>query len=140
MSNSIIRAAIEGRLKPWAAAHAPALPVAFENVSYTPTVGTAYLRGYLMPANTKNPSIGGKHKAYHGMYQVSLYFPGGAGTGDVEAAAKEIEVLFELPTTMQRQGRNVRITRTPAIAKGMPDDTGFFMVPVTIWYEMDDFS
>ncbi len=140
MSNSIIRAAIEGRLKTWATARAPAMPTAFENVGYTPVLGTAYLRGFLMPANTKNQSIGGKHKGYHGMYQVSLHFPEGQGTGDVEAAAKEIEALFESPTTIVRQGRNVNVTRTPAIAMGMPDEAGFFMVPVTIWYEMDDFS
>ncbi len=74
------------------------------------------------------------------MYQVSAYFPEDAGVGDIEAAAKAIEVLFKAPTTIERQGRNVNVTRTPAVAKGMSDDSGFFMVPITIWYEMQDFS
>lgn len=139
MSNLIVRAAIEGRLKTWAAAYTPVLPVTLQNEGYVPSNGTAYIRGTLMPAETKHLGRSGQHKQYHGMYQVSIYFPDGEGWGEAEAAAKAIEVLFEAPTTIVKSARNVNITRTPAIASGAPDGSGFFMVPVTIWYEMQDF-
>lgn len=140
MSNSVVRAAIEGRLKAWAAAQTPPIPIAFENVNYVPVTGASYIRGFLLPADTINPSVGGLHKQYHGMYQVSLYAPEGKGIGDIEAITKGIEVLFKAPTTIEKFGRKVNITRTPAVSKGMPDGAGFFMTPVTIWYHMHDFT
>lgn len=140
MSNGIVRAAIEGALAVWAAAQSPAIPVVFENMKYVPTVGARYIKGFLMPANTLNPSQGGLHKHYHGMYQISVYVPEGVGPGAAETLTKAIEVLFKSPTTIVHSGRNVSINRTPAVARGMPVEGGFWMVPVTIWYDMDDFS
>ncbi len=140
MSNSVVRAAIEGRLKAWAAEQVPPIKIAFQNVAFTPTSGTSYLRGTIIPAQTKNQSVGGLHKHYHGMYQVSVYVPEGSGPGDAETLTKAIEVLFKCPTTIVQSGRNVNVLRTPAVAQGMPDGSGFFMTPVTIWYDMDDFT
>jgi hypothetical protein len=142
MSDSIIASAIEGRLATWAAAQVPPIPVAWENVTYAPVTGQRYLRGFLMPANTENPSQGGKHKHHHGIYQVSVFIPAnpGAGAGAARTIANDIKALFACPTTIVKSGINVNILRSPATAQGIPDDTGFYMVPVTIWYDADDFS
>lgn len=140
MSNSIVKAAIEGQLKAWADARTPAIRCAFQNMKLTPVADETYLRGFLMPANTLNPSQGGLHKHFHGMYQVSLYSPADVGTGAAETITNAIEVLFKCGTTIQKSGRNINIQRTPSTAQGMPDDAGFWMTPVTIWYDMDDFS
>lgn len=140
MSNKIIRSAIEGRLKEWAAAQAQPIPVIFENMGAKPVVGQRYLRGFLMPADTLNPSEGAQHKRYHGAYQVSIYEVENEGTGDSDDLAKAIEVLFACPTTITKSGLNVRIQQTPSIAASRPDDAGFFMTPVTIKYSADDFS
>lgn len=140
MSNAIIRSAIEGRLKPWADAQSPVIRSAFQNIKFTPAAGETYLRGFLMPANTINPSQGGLHKHFHGMYQVSLYSPAEMGTGAAEALANAIEILFKCGTTIPKSGRNINIQRTPSTAQGMLDDAGWWMIPVTIWYDMDDFS
>lgn len=140
MSDTIVCAAIEGALQTWAAAQSPAIPLVFENVAYTPVPGSRYIRGFLMPAETLNKSLGGLHKHYHGIYQVSIYVPQDVGAGDGRALAKAIEVLFKCPTTIVKSNRKVNITRTPAVARGAKDDSGFWMIPVTIWYGMDDFS
>jgi hypothetical protein len=140
MSNAIIQAAIEVRLAAWAGAQSPAIPIAYENMGFKPTAGQRYLRGTLMPAGTLNPSQGGEHKRYHGFYQVDVYVPANGGTGPSRALTKAIEVLFKCPTTIQSGGLNVHINRTPSVGPGMPDDSGFYMVPVTIWYDLDDFS
>lgn len=140
MSNATIRAAIEGRLKTWAAAQTPPIPIAFENVSYAPETGKRYLRGLLMPADTQNPSQGGKHKHYHGIYQVSVYVPTGGGPGDTEAITGPIEALFACPTTIVKNGLNVNINQTPAISRGLPDGAGFHMTPITIKYDVNSFS
>lgn len=140
MSESIVCAAIEGALKVWAAAQTPAIPLVFENTIFVPAVGSRYIKGFLMPAETLNQSQGGLHKHYHGMYQLSVFVPEGTGAGAARTLTKAIEVLFKCPTTIVHSSRNVNIQRTPSVAKGAPDGTGFWMVPVTIWYDMDDFS
>ncbi|MES2262096.1 MAG: phage tail terminator-like protein [Pseudomonadota bacterium] len=140
MSDAIIRSAIEGRLKTWAQAQTPAIPIAFANSGYRPVTGQRYLSGTLVPAITLNPSQGGKHKRYHGFYQVDVRVPDGGGTGDISTIAKAIEVLFECPTTIPKDGLNVHINRTPSTGPGASDGAGFYMVPVTVWYDLDDFS
>lgn len=140
MSDGIIRAAIEGRLKTWADAQVPKIPVAFENTGFKPTIGQRYLSGDLLPANTLNPSQGGLHKHFHGVYQVSIRVPEGQGTGDASALSAAIAVLFKCPTTITAAGLNVHINRTPSTAKGAPDGAGFYMVPVSIRYDADSFT
>ena len=56
MSNKIIRSALEGHLKTWAAAQVPPLPVFLENRSKVPATGERHLRGDLIPAATLDPS------------------------------------------------------------------------------------
>ena len=140
MSNKIIRAAIEGRLQEWAALQTPPIPVIFQNMGAKPVVGQRYLRGFLMPAETLNPSEGSRHKYYHGLYQVSIYEVENQGAGDSDELAEAIEVLFASPTTISKGGLNVLIQQTPAIGSSRPDDAGFFMTPVTIKYSANDFS
>lgn len=142
MSNGIVRAAIEGALKAWADAKAPAIRCAFQKIKFTPVAGETFVRGFLMPANTLNPSQGGVHKHFHGMYQVSIYSPidGTTGVGPDEILANEIEVLFKCGTTILKSGRNVNFLRSPSTSQGIPNDQAQWMTPVTIWYDMDDFS
>ncbi|MRW82885.1 hypothetical protein GJ698_02120 [Pseudoduganella sp. FT26W] len=140
MSHDIARAAIETRLLSWAKARTPALPCAFGNLTYTPTTGLSYLQGDLLPASTLNPSQGGKHKRYIGLYQVSIRTPAGKGVTESAAITKEIEALFPCPTTLQQGGLNVRIDSTPSAAAGRNDGTSFWMVPITIEYRVEAFD
>lgn len=140
MSNKIIRAALEGHLKAWAAAQSQPITVLLENRGSKPPTGARYLRAFMMPADTLNPSQGGKHKHYHGIYQVSVYEPENDGTGDSDDLAKAIEVLFQCPTTITKSGLNVQILHTPSIAQSRADGAGFWMTPITIKYSANDFS
>lgn len=140
MSNDVIRAAIEARLLAWAKVQTPPIPVAFANMDFTPTVGQRYLQGHLMPAGTLNPSQGGLHKRYNGLYQVSIRTPAGKGTTDSLAIAGALEELFRCPTTLPKGGISVHIDSTPAIGPGGNDGNGFWMTPVTISYHADSFA
>lgn len=140
MSHDIARAAIEMRLLGWARARTSALPVAFGNVAYTPTTGQPYLQGDLLPAGTLNPSQGGKHKRYIGLYQVGIRTPAGKGVTESAAITKEVEALFPCPTTLQYGGLNVHIDSSPAAAAGRNDGTSFWMVPITIEYRIEAFD
>lgn len=140
MSNKIIRAALEGHLKAWASAQVPPIPLFLENRGKKPEIGARHIRADLMPADTLDPSQGAQHRRYHGMYQVGIFLPENEGTGDSDDLAKAIEVLFKCPTTITKQGLNVRIQQTPSIAQSRPDGAGFWMTPITIKYSADDFS
>lgn len=140
MSNDIIRAAIEKRLIAWAKAQTPPIDVAFENVKYEPTVGKSYLAGFLLPADTVNPSAGGGHSRYSGIYQVNVYTEAGKGSTAASALVNSIVSLFPRPTTITQGGINVHIDNTPSAASGRPDGNGFWLVPVTIKYRAEVFS
>lgn len=140
MSNDIVRAAIEKRLVAWAKAQMPPIYIAFENVAYEPTVGKSYLAGILLPADTVNPSVGGGHSEYIGVYQVSVYTEAGKGSTAASALVNSIVGLFQVPTTITQGGINVHFDNTPSAARGRPDDNGFWMIPVTIRYRAHVFS
>lgn len=140
MSNEVIRAAIEKRLLEWAKAQVPVVDVAFENIAYMPTTGKAYMAGFLLPAETQNPTQGGKHRHYNGIYQVSIYTQAGKGSTAASALTNAIEALFACPTTMTQAGINVHVNKTPSAAQGRPDGNGFWMTPVTINYHANVFT
>lgn len=140
MSNQIIRSALEGHLKAWAVAQTPPISVYLENRGKKPAIGECHVRADLMPADTLNPSQGAQHRRYHGIYQVSIFLPENDGTGDSDALAKAIEVLFKCPTTLIKSGMNVRINQTPSIARSRSDGAGFWMTPISITYSADDFT
>ena len=140
MSNEIVRAAIEKRIVAWAKAQTPPIDVAFENITYGPTVGKSYLAGFLLPAETVNPSAGGSHSRYSGVYQVSVYTEAGKGSTAASALVNSIVNLFPCPTTIKQGSINVHIDTTPSAASGRPDGNGFWMVPVTIKYRAEVFT
>ena len=140
MSDAIIQAAIEARLKAWADAQTPPIPIAYENSGYKPTVGQRYLRCTLLPAKPLNPSQGGQHKHFHGIYQVDVHVPEGGGRSVHSPIVEALRVLFKRPTTMPRDGINVNVLQTPATGPGGPNGAGFWMVPLSIYYDANSFT
>jgi hypothetical protein len=139
LSDAIIQAAIEGRLKTWAAAQTPPISINYPNTGFKPAPQQKHLRGALLPADPLNPSVGGQYKHYHGIYQVDVCIPDGTGTGDATALTGALQVLFKCPTTIVKDGINVNILHTPATAPGASNGAGFYVVPVSIRYDADSF-
>jgi len=135
MSNKLCRKAIELRLATWAAARVPALPIAWENVPFTPPAG-AHLRVYLLPANTSSPDLAGAGRTYRGVYQVSVVAPINAGPGAVEAIADELAALFPLNLRVTVTGLTLQVITPVTAAQGAQDATNF-IVPVSFQYRAD---
>ncbi|WP_426269143.1 phage tail terminator-like protein [Dyella kyungheensis] len=135
MSNKLCRRAIETQLSAWAAARAPALQVAFENVPFTPPAG-AYLRGFLLPARTSSQDLAGAHREYSGVYQVSVVAPLNAGPGAAEGIADELATLFPLNQRIAVPGLTLQIVTPVTAAQGAPDSVSF-IVPVSFEYRAD---
>lgn len=135
MSDKLIRSLYEGRLKTWAAARVPALLVAWENVGFTPPTG-AYLRAFLLRADTTSEDLEGVHKARIGVFQVNISCPPNAGPGAAESIAAELEALF--PNNLQLTSGGFMVQSiTPLRVRAAITDPDRYTVPVDFEYRAD---
>ena len=137
--NADIREAFETRIAAYAAAHTPALPVAWENTSYTPSPLVAYLHCAMLPAPTVNPALGTKFDRLVGFYAINVYGIQDQGPAAAEAVADDLIALFPRGGMVQN-GKLINIDKTSSRTQGLNDINGFFFIPVRIQYRQDVIS
>jgi hypothetical protein len=136
MSHKLIRQIYEGRLAAWASARAPVLRIAYQGVPFTPTPGETYLQAFTLPAGTSSQALAGDHKAFIGLFQVSVVTPVGSGTGKAEGIVDELVALFPLFDRYSKAGLTV-VTMTPVEqGQGIPDGSNW-TVPASFQYRAD---
>lgn len=133
MSQIAIRAAFEKRLNEWAKAQSPPILVAFENVAFTPPAGL-YLRAFLLPGETQNPSLGGSHQRRIGLFQVSVVAPINGGARPAEIIAEALEALFPRGLSLGP----AQVDTSPSVAPALSDGERY-TIPVSIRYRADIF-
>lgn len=144
MTQARVRKAFETRLKTWAAARTPPLPVAYQNASFTPPAPTAtnswgrYLRAFLVPAPTNSVDLEGKHREYVGIFQVSIVLALNRGSADAETILAELDALFPMGAPMVQDGLPIWITR-PASAAAPIDEPDNQVIPVSVPYKAEMF-
>lgn len=124
MSDAAIRAAIESRIGAWAAAQTPAIPVAWQNASFTPPT-SRYLRGFLMPADNDSRYMEGGDALRVGMYQIDVCVPPNTGPAAAEAIVAALEALFPTWLRLDAGNEDVVITRTVTPKPGAPQGTHY---------------
>lgn len=87
-----IAAALAARLGEWA--DAEGIPVAWENVPFTPPSDGFYLAVHDMPATPRTLDLGLRCRIYSGVYQINVVAPVGKGRTDVVALADRVAELF----------------------------------------------
>jgi hypothetical protein len=108
--------------------------VAWENVKFTPTVGTMYFRVWLLPAKSDVMTLGpSPWIERQGIFQVSVFAPIGTGFGAPKRKAAEVVAAFKANTSFVYNGLLVIIDKS-WISSGMNDDTGWYSVPVNIQF------
>lgn len=106
-------------------------PVAWENVDYTPSSNTLFLRGTGLPGDTTQACLGDDGLDFHvGIFQVDVFIPGGKGR---TAWPDEIADHFKRGTILTQNNVNVRITSV-SISRA-DEDENFYIVPVSISYQ-----
>lgn len=135
MSNAIIRAALETRLKAWADAQVVKIPIAFEGVSFTKPSSGPYLQPLLIPNVTVNQDLSGARKTLLGLFEVACWWPSGKGMGGVEKLAQSVVELFPL---LPKSGV-VSIESTPYAERPVLDESGWIVVPVIILYRYESY-
>lgn len=139
MSQKIVRAALESRLKTWADAQTPPLPVAFQNRSFTPPNPMAkHLRAFILPASTLSIDGAGDHRAFVGVFQISVVTQDGIGPGQAEQVVADLDALFPVSLLIVKNELNIVITK-PASAGVAISEPGAFVVPVSFGYRADKF-
>jgi len=133
MSNKRIRSLLEQRLKAWADARP--IPVAWDNVKFTPPTGP-YIRATLLPADTTSIDLEGAHRGYLGLFQLSINVPLSTGPGQAETLADELSALFPMTLRLESGSFWVQITSPCSAYPGIPGDT-HYMVPVRFRYRAD---
>lgn len=133
MSQKTIRKLYEQRLATWAAAKP--ISVAWQNAPFTPPAG-AYLRAFLLPADTDSQDLAGDHRAYTGVFQVSIVAPAGQGSAAAETLAEELAALFPNNLPLSNGEFGVQIV-SPCSAGPAIQDGNRYTVPVWFRYRAD---
>jgi len=133
MSNSVIRAELEARLKTWADAQLPKVPVSYEGVAFTKPTDGVFLESFLLPTTTIDVNVDGSRKRYLGIFQINCWAKSGSGMRPVETLAQEIIDLYPI---LPKSGA-VSIEATPEAERAVPDTSGWMVVPVVIEYRYE---
>lgn len=131
-----IRQGLEVALNTWASGQTPAIPVAWQNRAYTPTIGSRYVRANILPAETQNPSLGDDHKRFIGIFQILVYTPDDVGAGAAETIAESLFTTFARGTSFTASSVTTRVLDSPSVLPSFNDD-GWYVTPVSIRYQSD---
>ena len=135
MSQLVIGAALDARLKEWAASMP--VSVAFQNVKFVPPSGEEpYLRAYLLPAKTFDPSVGVGHRRYTGIYQISVCVAYGRGRQPAEQWIAALEALFARGTRLLRHGLVIWVDSTPSVGPVI-QEADLLVFPVSVSYRCE---
>jgi hypothetical protein len=136
MSHSIIRVLFEGRLVKWAKAKSPALRVARQNEEFEGLVDETYFRAFTLPAAVDSIDLAGAHRAYTGVFQVTIVTPTGKGTFAGDRLTEELSALFPLNDRMTKDGLTVQIM-TPIEPGPHQQENSASTLPVSFEYRAD---
>lgn len=114
MSLLSIRTAIQTRLL----AMPQTLTLSRENTQFTPPADAPYQSLVLLPQTPENPTFGNDYYREVGIARVYLYYPLSSGPGGAEAQAEKIRNWFPRGLTLQQDGLDIIIRRTPSISVG----------------------
>tara|TARA_B100000795_G_scaffold201045_1_gene154781 strand:- start:119 stop:526 length:408 start_codon:yes stop_codon:yes gene_type:complete len=111
------------------------LPTAWENIAFTPTAETLYIRPTLMPADTVQAGLGSNGLDEHvGVYQIDIIAPGSKGKGQATIKADVIADHFKRGVVLTYNGVNVRLSKT---SRGLGKrDEAWFVIPIFITYQV----
>ncbi|ENY3728281.1 DUF4128 domain-containing protein [Enterobacter kobei] len=129
-----IAAALAARLGE--CADAEGIPVAWENVPFTPPSDGLYLAVHDMPTTPRTLDLGLRCRIYSGVYQINVVAPVGIGRTDVVALADRVAELFPEGQEIEGRGFTCWIDQTPGVFRGITTSVSY-TVPVSLNYRAD---
>lgn len=136
MSHAIIASIYEAKLLAWSKARAEPIKVVFENIQYDPADGETYLRAFMLPGDTASSTLGGDHRLFTGVFQVSIIAPARTGKTKTNPITNELVDLFPL-YARDTKGAVTVVTMSPVDpGPGIAGDSTY-TVPVSFLYRAD---
>ncbi|PWE39614.1 hypothetical protein C9I50_18265 [Pseudomonas prosekii] len=136
MSHAIITSIYEAKLIAWNAARSEKLKIVFENTAYTPAAGETYLRAFTIPGDTASNTLGGDHRLFTGVFQVSIIAPAGTGKTKTNPIAAELTGLFPIYVRDTKNGFVVTPMTPVEQGPGITGDSTY-TVPLSFSYRSD---
>lgn len=136
MTHAIIASIYEAKLIAWNAARSEKLKIVFENTAYTPAAGETYLRAFTIPGYTASNTLGGDHRLFTGVFQVSIIAPAGTGKTKTNPIAAELTDLFPLYVRDTKNGFVVTPITPVDQGPGITGDSTY-TVPLSFSYRSD---
>ena len=130
MSLRLIRQAFEKKL----ALLIPKLPVAYENVQFSPVPNIPYQRVNMLPAMPDNRIQGSANYFERGVFQITLCYPQGVGPGAAEAQSQLLRTHFKRGTALLEAGLTVTITETPRVAPARLEGDRY-EIPISVAFQ-----
>lgn len=131
MSQALVRRALETALNTWATS--ASVSVAWENVEFSPAPGTAYVRAFMLPAETQQGFVAGNHRQYLGVFQVTLCMPEGTGPAAADALVSSLDAAFTTTAPLTAGGVSVWIIKPMSPGPKLPEP-GLYAIPVSCTY------
>lgn len=129
MSYTIISGALETKLATWV--NIPT--VAYENESYTPIIGTRYLRAYNVPSIAQPNTLGDPGSSLiYGTFYLDLMNPAGEGRGTGDELADELIQVFKKGTVITLTGLNIHVITSGR--ETSQSETDWYMIPIRVKY------
>jgi hypothetical protein len=108
---------------------------AYEGLAFDPVIGTAYVAYSLIPTLERPASVGLDGLTLRqGLFQVSLFYPSGSGTGTAESKADDVKSKFVPGTYLTQNTTTVRIRYAERGQCQIEPD--WIMVPVTVGWDL----
>ena len=112
----------------------PTMPIAWENAVYKPIANTAYLKAFLLPAETMVETLGPTPwQERKGIFQVSVVYPIGGGFLAPKIKAVEVVSAFKASTAITSNGLRILINKSWP-GPGFFDTAGWYQIPVSVSY------
>ena len=94
------------------------IPVSYDNVSFK-SGDVDHIETHLIPADTFSDTLGGDHKAFIGMYQMTLVVQYNTGLLKAEQIAEELQNIFQINEMFtDGLGFSVQVTSPITIPEG----------------------
>jgi hypothetical protein len=139
MSEALIAELVETRLLEWA--ELQEVPIAFEDVPFTPPTKAIYARVKHLPATTTTAFLDGKHKAFIGLWQVSIVCPSGNGVGPGRRVAMTLSDYFPPNLVLQKSSFRMQINSPVSVGPVIVNDTeARSTLPCSFTYRADTIS
>ena len=125
----------ESKVAQWAQQQTPAIPVSYENVTFTKPINfTPFVEVMLLPNVTMNRQVDGTKKTLLGFCQINVWTANGSGMGLGRSLAGKLIDLFP----MVPKSGILSIESTPTAEAILRDSSGGWIItPVLIKYRCE---